>query len=144
MKLKLAILAVAALAVMAFVVPSVASAAGQATFGAGLVYGIHAGTPQMGVPEPDHSAIWQGQVRSPTGKCAWKRLVTVWLVRPGADKKIGSARSKRHIGPTMTNYDWFLHKKGYYLTRTQRYYVKMAATSKCDAAREWLPRARVH
>jgi hypothetical protein len=146
-KLKLAILAVAALAVMAFAIPSVASAAGQARLGAGLVMGAPAHTDWKGMnpPRAVNWSAWQSRINSPTGKCAWKRLVTVWWVRPGADKKMGSARSKRHVGPTMTSYDWILERNGndHLMTRTQRYYAKMAATSKCDADRAWLPRARI-
>ena len=134
MRKLITITAVAAVAVMVFAIPSVASAADQARFGSSLVVGQPI-APAQGMRDAVEivRSGWQGRILTKSSACAYKRLITVWEVRPGADRKLGSTRGKRSIINGTAHYHWDFVKVGY-LAKTGRTYAKMAATSKCQGA----------
>ena len=114
--------ALAAVAVTAFAAPSVASAADQARFGSSLVVAIPV-APAQGMRPAVETAYtgWSGRITAKSSTCAYKRLITIWEVRSGADQKLDT-----------TLYHWNFKKVGY-LAKTGRTYAKMAATSQCAA-----------
>ena len=130
----ISITALAAVVVMAFAAPSVASAADQARFGASLVTASPV-SPAKGLrPEVKIATSgWQGRILTQSSVCAYRRLITVWEVRPGADRQLGSTRGKRSVVNGTTHYHWNFVKVGY-LAQPGRTYAKMAATSQCEAA----------
>ncbi|MGH3337231.1 MAG: hypothetical protein ACRDPL_00145 [Propionibacteriaceae bacterium] len=135
MRKLISITALAAVATTAFAVPSVASAADQARFGNSLVTGFPV-APAQGLRPAVETAYthWSGRINAQSSTCAYKRLITVWEVRPGADRKLGSTRGKRFAINGTVIYDWSFKKVGY-LAKTGRTYAKMAATSKCQEQR---------
>jgi hypothetical protein len=120
MRKLLSITAIAAIAVMAFAAPSFAAKGHTAvTFdGAFLTNG---------------ASMWSGSVVSPKAKCGLNRVVLIYKVRPGADKKIGSTKAKTVTG--VLGYHWAYEKTGYAVKSSERYYAKANATDKCKAAR---------
>ena len=131
----ISITALAAVMVMALAAPSVASAADQARFGNSLVTAVPVSPAEGGRPAVKTAyTYWQGRILTQSSVCAVGRLITVWEVRPGADRKLGSTRGKRWVSPNgKTHYVWDFKKVGY-LAQSGRTYAKMAATSQCLAA----------
>jgi hypothetical protein len=134
MRKLISITALAAVAATAFAVPSVASAADQARFGSSLVVGVPV-APAQGLRPAVETAYtnWSGRISAKSSTCAYKRLITIWEVRSGADQRLGSTRGKRFVINGTTTYHWNF-KKVDYLAKTGRTYAKMEATSKCQAA----------
>ena len=119
MRKLLSIAAIAAIAVMAFVPAASAATKTAVTFdGAFLTNG---------------ASMWSGQVVSPKANCAHKRVVLIFKQRPGADKKIGSAKAERVTG--VVGYYWAFEKVGFAVKSSERYYAKVNATDKCAGAR---------
>ena len=134
MRKLISITALAAAAATAFAVPAVASAADQARFGSSLTLGFPVAPAQGLRPAVEiANTRWSGRILAKSSTCAYKRLITIWEVRSGADQKLGSTRGKRFVINGTTTYHWNF-KKVDYLAKTGRTYAKMAATSKCQAA----------
>jgi hypothetical protein len=133
MRKLISITALAAVAATAFAVPSVASAADQARFGSSLVVAVPV-APAKGLRPAVETAYtgWQGRITAKSSTCAYRRLITIWEVRSGADRKLGSTRGKRKIINGTAYYHWNF-KKVDYLAKAGRTYAKMAATSQCAA-----------
>ena len=79
------------------------------------------------------ASMWSGKIVSPKAKCANKRLVLIYKLRPGADKKIGSTKATRVTG--ALGYQWAYEKVGYAVKSSEKYYAKVKATDKCAGAR---------
>jgi hypothetical protein len=77
------------------------------------------------------ASIWSGDVVSKK-KCANKRVVLIFKVRPGADKKMGSTKAAKKLDGS--GYTWAFEKV-YAVKSSERYYAKVNATSKCKGAR---------
>ena len=119
MRKLLSIAAIAVIAVMAFVPAASAATKTAVTFdGAFLTNG---------------ASMWSGQVVSPKANCAHKRVVLIFKQRPGADKKIGSAKAERVTG--VVGYHWAFEKVGFAVKSSEKYYAKVKATDKCAGAR---------
>jgi len=119
MRKLLSIAAIAVIAVMAFVPAASAATKTAVTFdGAFLTNG---------------ASMWSGQVVSPKANCAHKRVVLIFKQRPGADKKIGSAKAERVTG--VVGYHWAFEKAGFAVKSSEKYYAKVKATDKCAGAR---------
>ncbi len=119
MRKLVSIAAIAAIAVMAFVPAASAATQTAVTFdGAFLTNG---------------ASMWSGQVVSPKANCALKRVVLIFKQRPGADKKIGSAKAERVTG--VIGYHWAFEKAGFAVKSSEKYYAKVKATDKCAGAR---------
>ena len=110
------ITAVAALA-MAVAVAGTASAAPTKTT---LVYdGAILGNGQ---------SFWTGTIKSSNKACMLNRSVTVFKVKPGADKKIGTGKAHRNLNATGFNWDVsavLAVKNG------EKYYAAVKATASC-------------
>ncbi len=120
MRKLLSIAAIAAIAVMAF-----APAASAAT--------AHTAVTLDGAFLTNGASMWSGDVVSPKTKCAKGRTVLIYKVRPGADKKIGSTKTKPVTG--VIGYYWAYEKEGYAVRASERYYAKVKATDSCKGAR---------
>ena len=79
------------------------------------------------------ASFWSGDIASPKAKCANKRAVTVYKVRPGADKKIGSDKAFKRLDGS--GYSWGVEKVGYSVKSSERFYAKVSATDTCKGAR---------
>ena len=77
------------------------------------------------------ASIWSGELASPKAICGDKRVVSVFVQRPGADRKLGAVRAKPAGGVT---YSWTFKKKGYAVKTTEKYYAKVKPTAKCSGA----------
>ena len=74
---------------------------------------------------------WAGDIFSPRRACKNQRLVLIFRVRPGADQRIGSTRSKRGI--SNPGYFWTHSKPG--AAPAGLYYVKVKPTAACQGDR---------
>ena len=138
MRKLLSITALAAVAVMAFSVPASAGplppTAPQApSSGGGNSSKARTTLILDAVFLTNGASMWSGDIASPKAKCANKRVVTVYKVRPGADKKIGS--DKAFKGLDGSGYYWGVDKVGYSVKSSERFYAKVSATDKCKGAR---------
>jgi hypothetical protein len=132
MRKLISITALTAVAVTAFAVPSVASAADQARFSGSLVIALPVGPARGSNPAVTiATTAWNARITTKNSACAYKRLVTIWEVRSGADRKLGSTRGKREIVNGKAYYHIFFKKIGY-LAKTGRTYAKMNPTSECQ------------
>jgi hypothetical protein len=105
---------------MALAVPAVASAATAKTT---LTYdGAFLGNGQ---------SFWSGKIKSANRACALNRRVTVYMVKPGADKKIGSTKSVQRLDGAGFNWDLALTLA----VKPGRYYAMVKASPKCTAAK---------
>jgi hypothetical protein len=128
MRKLLSVAAIAAIAVVAFV--PAASAATKTTVkldGAFLTNG---------------ASMWSGEVVSRKEKCAYKRVVLIFKQRPGADKKIGSAKAERVTG--VVGYHWAFEKVGFAVKASETYYAKVKPTDDCSGARSPVRKAEVY
>jgi hypothetical protein len=73
--------------------------------------------------------------------CGKRRVVLIYLQRPGPDQRIGETRAKYDAGIT---YSWDFAKVGYAVKAGERYYVKIRPTKKCMGARSALVQATVY
>ena len=75
-------------------------------------------------------SFWSGGIASAKKACKNKRAVTIFLVRPGADEKIGTTKSYAHATVTgATGYFW-----DYAATLAApegKYYAVVKPTAKC-------------
>ena len=128
MRKLLSIAAIAAIAVMAFVPAASAATKTAVKFdGAILTNG---------------ASMWSGEVVSPKAKCANKRVVLIFKQRPGADKKIGSAKAEPVTG--VVGYYWAFEKVGYAVKSSEKYYAKVKPTDACSGARSPVLKAEAY
>ena len=75
-------------------------------------------------------SFWSGGIASAKKACAEKRAVTVFLVRPGADKKIGTTKSYAHATATgAPGYFWDYASR--LAAPKGKYYAVVKPTAKC-------------
>ena len=135
----ISITAIAAVAVMAFAVPASAGPL-PPTPQLPSANGGSGGSSKAGttltldaVFLTNGASMWSGKIASPKAKCANKRVVTVYKVRSGADKKMGSDKASK--GLDGSGYFWAYEKVGFAVKSSERYYAKVGATTKCKGAR---------
>lgn len=119
MRKLISIAAIAALALVAFVPAALAAKKAKTTV---TIDAAFLGNGQ---------SFWSGDIASAKKVCKDKRAVTIYLVRPGADKKIGTTKSYRHATATgATGYFW-----DYAATLAApegKYYAVVKPTAKCQ------------
>ena len=115
------ITALAAVAVMAFAAPSFAAKGNTK-----VVWD------DEGAFETYDGSAFEGFVDAKT-KCYTSRRITVYKVRPGADKKMGSTKTTPVPFPFRVS--WGILKPGYKVKASERFYAKTPATSKCKGGR---------
>ena len=113
MRKLLSIVAIAAIAVMAFVPAASAKVYAKTILTMDPVFLTNGGT------------MWSGKVLAPK-KCAKKRVVLLFKQRPGKDQKIGSTKAERVTG--QVGYYWGVEKVGFAAKPSERYYVKAKRT----------------
>ena len=73
------------------------------------------------------SSFWDGTIKSANKACALNRSVTVFQVKPGADKKIGTTKAQRVTG--QPGYHWTLEAR--IAITTGKYYAVAKPTASC-------------
>jgi hypothetical protein len=73
------------------------------------------------------SSFWDGTVKSASKACALNRSVTVFQVKAGADKKIGTTKAQRVTG--QPGYHWTLEAR--FAITTGKYYAVAKPTASC-------------
>ena len=71
---------------------------------------------------------WSGDLTSARKACKDGRQVLIYRVRPGADAKVGTAKSSK--GLVDNGYYWTYFKTG--AAPTGKYYAKVKPTKKCQ------------